>query len=189
MFKAVLLTAALILAGCASTPPPTVTTTGRTLAARIETEAGLSNFARVDDRLYRGAQPTAEGYRNLRKMGVKTVINFRSNHDYRAEAEAAGLAYISMPVQADVWGSEPPTDEQVRIFFDTVLDPARGPVYIHCMGGKDRTGTMCALYRMEVQGWTTAEAIEEMQAFGFHDNYVDLMEFVQAYKLKTTTGR
>ena len=178
------LTLALVLSltACVSTPPPTATTTGKTLAARIEAAPGLHNFARVDARLFRGAQPTAQGYLTLKQLGVKTIVNFRSNHDYAAEVAAAGMEYVRFPIQADLFGSEPPTAEQVKAFFDIVLDPARTPVYIHCMGGKDRTGTLSALYRMEMEGWTTEEAIEEMQAFGFHDNYVDLMNFVRAYK-------
>lgn len=177
-----LLAATLAVAGCSGGVPPTITTTGRHMAERIEGVPGLHNFARIDEHLYRGAQPTAEGYRKLKELGVKTVINFRSNHDYKTEVEAAGLSYISLPVQADLFGSEPPTEEQTKAFFDVVLDPACRPVYFHCMGGKDRTGTLCALYRMEMQGWTTDEAIEEMQAFGFHDNYVDLMTYVRGYK-------
>ena len=174
--------AALAISSCAGASPPTVTTSDRALAARIEDVAGVGNFARVDHRLYRGAQPTAEGYRNLKKLGVKTVISFRSNANTRADAEAAGLTYIRIPIQADLLGSEPPTDEQVRTFFDIVLDPAQQPVYMHCMGGKDRTGTLCAVYRMEIGGWTNDETIEEMQAFGFHDNYADLMNYVKNYK-------
>ena len=179
-----LLALAGALSSCNPAPPPTATKTGRAMAARIENLPGLENFARVDDRLYRGAQPTAEGYKNLKALGVKTVISFRSNTDTSAEARAAGLTYLKMPVQADLLGSEPPTDEQVRAFFDVVLDPARGPVYMHCMGGKDRTGTLCAVYRMEIDGWTNDEAIQEMKAFGFHDNYADLMNYVKNYRTR-----
>lgn len=173
---------ALAISSCNGSTSSTATASGRAMAARIDNVAGVGNFARVNDRLYRGAQPTAEGYRNLKKLGVKTVISFRSNTDTRAKAEAAGLTYIKLPVQADVLGSEPPTDEQVKTFFDVVLDPSKQPVYMHCMGGKDRTGTLGAVYRMEMDGWTNGEAIEEMQAFGFHDNYADLMNYVKKYK-------
>jgi tyrosine-protein phosphatase SIW14 len=172
----------LAFAACHSAPQPLATARGRSLAVRIAGMPGLDNFARVNDRLYRGAQPTAEGYQRLKELGVKTVINFRSSHDYSSETLAAGLDYIRLPIQADLFGSEPPSEDQVKTFFDIVLDPARQPVFIHCMGGKDRTGTLSALYRMEIEGWTTDDAIEEMQAFGFHDNYVDLMSFVRAYK-------
>jgi|SRR5688572_19903142 len=175
---------ALAFAACHSAPSPVATARGRSLAVRIAGMPGLDNFARVNNTLYRGAQPTAEGYLRLKELGVKTVINFRSSHDYSTETQAAGLNYIRLPIQADLLGSEPPTDEQVKLFFDIVLDPAHQPVFIHCMGGKDRTGTLSALYRMEIEGWTVDDAIEEMQAFGFHDNYVDLMNFVKGYKAR-----
>jgi tyrosine-protein phosphatase SIW14 len=173
----------LVLASCADGPPPTSTTTDRPLARRLE-DPNLPNFAQVNDRLYRGGQPTAEGYRKLGERGVKTVVNLRSHHAYRRDVEAAGLKYVELPLRADLIDSDPPTDDELKRFFDIVLDPARQPVFIHCMGGKDRTGTLMAVYRMEIDGWTREEAIEEMQAFGFHDYYDDLMEYVQKYKLR-----
>ncbi len=185
----VLLACALAISACQSTSPPTATTSGRPMAVRIAGVPGLENFARVNDRLYRGAQPTAEGYRKLKELGVKTVINFRSHHSYKSEIEAAGMTCVEIPLQADVVGSEPPTDEQLKQFFDIVLDPARQPVFIHCMGGKDRTGTLSAVYRMEMDGWTHDEAIQEMQSFGFHDYYADLMEYVRMYKLRGYNSR
>ena len=179
----------LILGSCAHGPAPVVSTTGRPFAERIEGKAGLSNFARIDPFLYRGAQPTAEGYRTLKEMGVRTVINFRSHHSYKSEIEAAGLACVEMPLQADLIGSEPPTDEQLKVFFATVLDPGLQPVFIHCMKGCDRTGTLSALYRMEVGGWTPDEAVQEMQAFGFNDYYADLINYVRAYKTRGFVSR
>jgi len=180
----VILAFALALQSCQSSPSPTVTTTGRKMAERIEGVPGLENFARVNDRLYRGAQPTAEGYRKLKEMGIKTVINFRVHHSYKDEIEAAGMTSVEIPIRADILGSKPPTEVQVKRFFDVVLDPALQPVYIHCLWGKDRTGTFSALYRMEMDGWTNEEAIEEMQAFGSHDYYADLQTYVKEYKAR-----
>jgi len=178
----VILALVLTLQACQSSPLPNVTTTGRPMATRIAGVPGLENFARVNDRLFRGAQPTAEGYRKLKELGVKTVINFRVHHSYKDEIEAAGMTSVEIPVRADIFGSKPPTEAQVKRFFDVVLDPARQPVFIHCMWGKDRTGTFSALYRMEMDGWTNEEAIEEMQAFGSYANYVDLQKYVKEYK-------
>jgi tyrosine-protein phosphatase SIW14 len=170
-----------LLLGCAG-DPPLLTTTGKPFARRIEGKAGLSNLALVAPGIYRGAQPTAEGFRTLREMGIRTVICFRMHHSSRKAAEAAGLACIELPVEADLLGSEPPTREQVEVFLRIVRDPGNRPVFFHCAKGKDRTGVMAALYRIEVDGWTNAEAIEEMQAFGYHDYYVDLIRFVETYR-------
>lgn len=70
----------------------------------------------------------------------------------------------------------------MKQFFDVVLDRAKQPVFFHCAHGRDRTGTMAAPYRIEIDGWTADEAIAEMQAFGFDDVYAGLLEYVRAHK-------
>ena len=175
----------IVLTACRGVPDeatPQATASGRALAQRIIGVPGLENFAQVNDRLYRGAEPTAEGFRELKKRGVKTVVGLRTNHSTRQEVEAAGLVAVELPIKADVFGSAPPTEEQVRTFFQTVLDPAKQPVYFHCAFGKDRTGTMAAIYRIEVDGWTAEQALAEMKHFGFRTWYRDLEEFVRDYK-------
>ncbi|MFT4515011.1 MAG: tyrosine-protein phosphatase SIW14 [Planctomycetota bacterium] len=152
-------------------------------AMRLEDFGGLANVARITKQLYRGAQPTEEGYAQLKAMGVKTVISFRCFNDSRAEVEGAGLNFVRIPIYASI-GSNPPSDEQLQVFFDTVLDPAKQPVFMHCKHGKDRTGMMAGLFRIERQCWTTREAIDEMQAFGYHDVFRDLIGFVGDYEAR-----
>src|SRR5690349_18137904 len=140
------------LPGCGSDrdeKKATATTSQKAFAQRIVGVAGLENFARVNPALYRGAQPTEEGFRQLKAMGVKTVIDFRSYHSTKKQVEAAGLTALELPLKAD-FGSVPPNEEELKTFFKAVLDPACQPVYIHCAFGKDRTGTMAAVYRLEV---------------------------------------
>lgn len=91
------------------------------------------------------------------------------------------MTYVEIPIRADIV-STPPTDEQVELFFKTVLDPDRQPVFFRCAHGKDRTGTMAALYRIEIDGWTPEQAIEEMQAFGYNDWFQDLIAYVRDYR-------
>ena len=141
----------------------------------------LGEYARVNPNLYRGGQPTEEGFRQLKSMGVKTVIDFRSYHSTKKQVEAAGMTPVEIPLKADL-GSVPPTEDELREFFKVVLDPARQPVYIHCAFGKDRTGTMAAVYRLEMDGWTPDEAMQEMEAFGYHNIYRDLVNFIKDYK-------
>lgn len=165
--------------------------TGRSLGMLAERIAapGLDNFARIAPGVYRGAQPTDEGFRWLKAHGFKTVINLRSWHSERSKVEALGMKAVAMPMVAGIFGSEAPKESQVREFFRLVLDPANQPVYFHCAHGKDRTGTMGALYRMEVDGWTADEAIAEMDAFGYHRIYRDLRRFVQNYRPRGYAGR
>jgi len=177
---ALLLAAALVVPGCGDAGKPTATTTQRPLAQRLPGVPGVENFARINPALYRGGQPTEEGFKQLKAMGIQTVIDFRSYHSTRRQVEAAGMTPVEIPLKADL-GSVPPDDAALKKFFEVVLDPARQPVYIHCAFGKDRTGTMAAVYRLEIDGWTPDEALQEMEAFGYHNIYRDLIAFVKGY--------
>ena len=123
----------LVLTGCSSKsgPPPTDTTTGRPMAERIPDGKGLKHVARLNPNLYRGEQPKGEGFTALKEMGIKTVICLRNYHSSKEEVEEMGMEYVAIPIKADV-ESRPPSEEQVKIFFETVLDPAKQPAYFHC---------------------------------------------------------
>ncbi len=137
---------------------------------------GVPNLHRVSADLYRSAQPTAEGMRNLRRQGIVTVVDLRSFHSDRDEIANTGLAYEHITMKA--W--HPERKEIVR-FLRIVTDPRRTPVLVHCQHGADRTGALCALYRIVVQGWSKEEAIAEMThgGFGFHTIFSNLPEWVQ----------
>ena len=127
---------------------------------------GLPNLCQVSDDLYRCAQPTAKGLQKLKAMGIRTIINL-SFHSDRDGIGSTGLAYENMPMIA--WPL-PPEEKQVVRFLRIVTDKRRTPVLVHCKHGADRTGVMCAVYRIAVQEWTKEEAIKEMTegGFGFH---------------------
>jgi protein tyrosine/serine phosphatase len=136
---------------------------------------GVPNLHRVSPDLYRSAQPAALGMRNLKVLGIATVVNLRSFHSDRQEIGDTGLAYEHLYMKA--W--HPEREEVVR-FLQIVADPRRTPVLVHCQHGADRTGTMCALYRVVVQGWTKEEAIREMTqgGFGFHEIWAGLPAWI-----------
>jgi len=124
---------------------------------------GVSNFAKVSPSLWRGAQPTAEGFKHLEAAGVRTVVNLRSDHD-----DAPLLADTRLdPVRIEMHAWDPDEDEVVA-FLQVAQDPARAPVYVHCAQGRDRTGYCIAVYTMVVEGWGADEAIAEMAAFRFN---------------------
>ncbi|MHC4714041.1 MAG: fused DSP-PTPase phosphatase/NAD kinase-like protein [Planctomycetota bacterium] len=137
---------------------------------------GLPNFFKVSDNLYRGAQPTAEGFRELEKMGVKTVVNLRSFHSDRDELEGTALGYVH--VWAKAWNAE---DEDVVKFLKVVADKSKAPVFVHCQHGADRTGMMVAIYRIIIQGWTKGAAVKEMTegGFGHHKIWANLVDYVR----------
>jgi protein tyrosine phosphatase (PTP) superfamily phosphohydrolase (DUF442 family) len=133
--------------------------------AAQQASPGIRNFGKVNDNYYRGAQPEAGHYRELRQIGIKTVIDLRadSQRDARERARAAGLSYFNLPLAAGT----PATQEQTEQFLRLVNDPANWPVYVHCDGGRSRTGALTAAYRITSDGWTADQAFAEMLRYGF----------------------
>jgi protein tyrosine/serine phosphatase len=146
--------------------------------------AGVPNLHKVTDGLYRSAQPTGEGWKNLKALGITTVVNLRSSHSDREAIAPLGIAYEHIPMKA--WHAE---HQDIARFLKIVSDPKRAPVLVHCEHGADRTGTMCAVYRIVVQGWTKEEALKEMTqgGFGFHETWQNLLHSVE--KLDVTKLR
>jgi protein tyrosine phosphatase (PTP) superfamily phosphohydrolase (DUF442 family) len=139
--------------------------------------SGVPNFHKVSEVLYRSAQPTDVGMRTLQQMGIKTVVNLRSFHSDRDEIAGTHLRYEHISMKA--WH---PEKEDVIRFLRIVCDRKRTPVLVHCQHGADRTGVMCALYRVTVQGWSKEQAIQEMTSggFGFHAIWQNLPGWIQS---------
>ena len=137
---------------------------------------GLPNSYKVSDDLYRGAQPTSEGMKQLEKLGVKTDVNLRFIHSDKGLIKGTALDYEHINVTS-FW---PRTTDVVR-FLKIVTDKERTPVFVHCHKGIDRAGMMCAAYRVVVQGWSKNEAIEEMNKGGFARRrpYGSVVDFVR----------
>ena len=142
--------------------PTPVDSFGPLRAAGID----VDNFGIVDGRIYRGAQPGRDDYQALARLGVTTIIDLRldAKSSSRKFAEAAGLRYVNIAI--DDHGR--PTDGHVTAFLK-VLDATPGAsVYVHCAGGRHRTGSMIAIYRMVRNGWTLERAYKEMLAYDFY---------------------
>lgn len=137
---------------------------------------GLPNLHRVDSNLYRSAQPTAEGMTNLVALGVRTVVNLRDNHS--DADEIGGLPLVAKRIEMFAGN---PKIEQVKAFLAVLDDTNAVPVLVHCQHGADRTGTMCALYRILRQGWNVEDAIDEMKkgGYGYHSVWVNLPRFIR----------
>jgi tyrosine-protein phosphatase SIW14 len=139
---------------------------------------GVANFHEVDPNLYRGAQPTDEGLKNLSAMGVRTIVDLRhgkehSNEEQKA-AEQLGLRYVNVPMD----GLTAPTEAQISGLLK-VLDAAdQGPVFVHCREGKDRTGAVVAAYRIAHDHWSNDQALNEAKSYGMsprqhpRENYI-----------------
>jgi tyrosine-protein phosphatase SIW14 len=164
----ILVCSTILLAGCAMRPTTLPT---QSLAQPNDTYiAGVENFAKVSPALWRGSQPTEEGFRNLEREGVKTVIDLRYFHDDYDDFSMLGgtqLKYLRIPMHA--WN---PDQAQLivlmKVLERTLKDPDSSPVFVHCAAGEDRTGYSIATYRMVFDGWTPNDAIVEMFDFGFN---------------------
>lgn len=159
--------------GCRKAPPQA---TEKQSFSDLIKVSGCENLYKVSDNLYRGAQPTAEGFRELEKLGIKTVINLRSFHSDLDKLKGTSLEYVSIPM--DAWNPKP---EQVEEFLKVVSDPAKQPIFVHCQHGADRTGTMTAIYRIVIENWDVEKALNEMQygPFGFHEIFSGLPKFIE----------
>jgi len=137
---------------------------------------GLPNAFKVTDNLYRGAQPEAEGFKELKKLGIKTVLCLRAFHTDAALIAGAGLKYEQIPIKT--WHAE---EEDVVRFLRIATDTNNLPLFVHCQHGADRTGTMVAVYRMAVCGWKKDDAVDEMVngGFGFHKTWENLITFLK----------
>jgi protein tyrosine phosphatase (PTP) superfamily phosphohydrolase (DUF442 family) len=142
----------------------------------------IDNFGKINDNYYRGAQPKASDYADLSAMGIKTVLDLQADGraDEQGLAQRAGMQFYRIGMTT----TDRPTDVQVAQFFKIVNDPANQPVFVHCAGGRHRTGTMTALFRMTHDGWNADRAYSEMKQFRFEGfpGHPVLKNFVYAYK-------
>jgi protein tyrosine phosphatase (PTP) superfamily phosphohydrolase (DUF442 family) len=125
---------------------------------------GIDNFYQVDAHVYRGAQPTNEGFQYLAQIGVKTVINLRESDQRSRDEEtvvtAAGMRYVNVPMT----GLTPPTESEISMILGILEDESAGPVFVHCKRGADRTGAVIASYRIDHDHWDNARALSEAMA-------------------------
>ena len=79
---------------------------------------------------------------------------------------------------------ETPSPDKVARFLNLVEDPANQPVYVHCQGGRHRTGVMTAAYRMTDEGWTSDRAFSEMKQYKFGADFLhsEFKDFVYAFQ-------
>ena len=135
--------------------------------ARMSEVPGVSieNFAKVNEHYFRGSQPDQEQFAQLKRLGIKTVIDLRE--DYKKAEETwvrdLGMQFFRIPLKTRVAA----TAEQTTYFLNIVNDPKNWPVYVHCKGGRHRTGAMTGIYRITHDGWTADQVWEEMKKYDF----------------------
>jgi tyrosine-protein phosphatase SIW14 len=129
----------------------------------------IRNFGQMDEHFYRGAQPEKDDYQSLKDLGVKTVIDLQEKPAKyeKAAVEALGMTYINIPME----DTEYPKPEAVAAFLKIMNEPSTGVAYVHCKGGKHRTGAMGAVYRFTKYGWEYDKAYQEMLNYDFYTKW------------------
>ena len=142
----------------------------------------IKNFGQMDERFYRGAEPKGlEDIEALKGLGIRTVIDLQAKPEpeERGMVESLGMRYVNIPMVDKAY----PRPEWVAAFMKTVDDPSTGKFFVHCAGGRHRTGSMGAVYRFEKYGWNYEQVYAEMKQFDFYTSWGhgDFKTFVQDY--------
>ena len=141
----------------------------------------IKNFGQMDERFFRGAQPSESDYKDLASLGIKTVIDLRDNpKDYEKPAvEALGMRYVNIPMS----DKDYPKEDQIEAFMKLANDPATGKFFVHCAGGRHRTGVVGAVYRFTKYHWNYDQVYKEMKDYDFYSSWGhgDMKKYVEDY--------
>ena len=141
----------------------------------------IKNFGQMDDRFYRGAQPKENEFKELAQLGIRTIIDLRDDPESyeKPMVESLGMTYVHIPMVAKKY----PTQEALDLFFKAVNDPNTGKFYVHCAGGRHRTGVMGAVYRFKFYNWDFEQVYKEMKQYDFYTRWGHgaFKDFVEDY--------
>jgi tyrosine-protein phosphatase SIW14 len=155
------------------------------LPALAASTPGIKNFDQVDTHVYRGGQPTTQGFQLLAILGVKTVIDLREPGG-RSQAEehvvtTAGMTYINVPMS----GLTPPTDYEIGKILDLLENTSSGPVFVHCLRGADRTGAVIAAYHIDHDKWDNMRALKDAKAHGMSFFQLPRQSFIVNFRSRS----
>jgi len=145
--------------------------------------SNVPNFQKVDDHVYRGGQAGNDGFKDLARLGIKTVVDLRqigehSQADEERVVTGLGMRYVSVPMR----GMSTPKDDQVASVLALLNDTATGPVFVHCRRGADRTGTVIAAYRIAHDHWENKKALAEAKSYGMSFFERAMQRYVMHYR-------
>jgi tyrosine-protein phosphatase SIW14 len=151
--------------------------------------AAVGNFHQVDDRLFRGAEPSEAAMETLAKLGIKTIVDLepgktRSKKEQN-RAEALGMSYVNVPMS----GLAAPSSDQIGKALAALQSSSGGPVFVHCRRGKDRTGTVVACYRIAQDHWPNPKALAEARSLGMSSVERGMQRYILAFQPAAAAGR
>lgn len=132
-------------------------------------QVNIDNFGQMDEHLYRGEQPSEEDYKVLADLGIKVIVDLRNDpRPFAKQAtEAAGMRYVNIPMS----DKKRPSDTQIEQFLALTQNRGEGPFYIHCKGGRHRTGVMGAVYRYTYDRWNYEQVYREMKDYDYYSRW------------------
>ncbi|MDR0775178.1 MAG: dual specificity protein phosphatase family protein [Azonexus sp.] len=190
LISAFLLSLALISPGVAQTAPPLAEATPGVAPRPAEWATPVDpsrNLYQITPWLYRSTQPEQSDAAWLKKLGIRTIINFRANHKDEDVLDLTGVKLVSIPI--DTWNIG---DEQIISALHAIEEAKQeGPVLIHCLHGADRTGTVAAMYRILEQGWTREQALRELKQgnYGFRAMWVNIPRYIERANIENLRTR
>jgi protein tyrosine/serine phosphatase len=147
----------------------------------LATNVNIKNFGQMDERFFRGGQPKQNDYQQLAALGIKTVVDLREDPKAyeKQNVEALGMRYVNIPMSDKDY---PPTDK-ISEFLKLVDDPSTGKFFVHCAGGRHRTGVIGAVYRFNHYNWNYEQVYAEMKKYDFYTRWGhgDMKKFVKDY--------
>ena len=150
-----------------------------------EIKSNIENFRKVDETLYRGALPGAEDILELKRQGFDAIVSLRSGFDPKGLGEKGfvekiGMEYANFPINSQIG----PTNEVAQDFL-SYMEKARKAnkkIFLHCKHGKDRTGTMTAIYELKFNIKSLHQAIIELFSLGYNrEKHPQMLEFIKNF--------
>ncbi|HYX44641.1 MAG TPA: dual specificity protein phosphatase family protein, partial [Acidimicrobiales bacterium] len=135
-----------------------------TPVTRIESIDGIDNLEAVDAKLWRGAAPSEDGYRNLAAAGTTTIVDLRAEDGLEADnalVESLGMRLIRIPVR----DGQTPSSSQIAAFLEATQQ-SEGTVFVHCGAGVGRTGAMVGAYSVASGELNAGGAVRRNLAVG-----------------------
>lgn len=167
----------------------TIFSQAQDVASQSNSAVKIKNFGQMDERFYRGAQPKEKDYKDLAALGIKTVIDLQAEPKAyeKSMVESLGMTYVNIPMIEKKY----PTEEATKVFLKVANDPNTGKFFVHCAGGRHRTGAMGAVYRYQFYDWNFDQVYAEMKKFDFYTSWGhgSFKDFVKDYYEKIQVAK
>lgn len=124
------------------------------------------NLFQVTPTLFRSAQLGRDDVAELKALGIKNVVGLRAFHSDEDWLKQSGIK--ASRVKIYTWAVD---DDNIVAALKAIRTAEKeGPVLLHCWHGADRTGLVSAMYRLLYQGWSKAQALDELLngGYGYH---------------------